>query len=173
MIEAVDSFYRSVKSRIITLNPNRIVVGMMDAMDWPPKEIQMEAFYLVTLADSVVSKAYSPYAMGLSHAVQWIWIIAGTDLTTGVKGRNRGDRFRKGWAMKAELMNGLYPYFCEKKSWSAKQVGNSVVTESQPLDPVESITWSPPAFMTKVDKKGLIYGSAQVHITSMSDAVTS
>lgn len=177
MIEAIDSHYRWVKSRILALNPNRTVVGIVDAMDWPPKEINFESFYLIVLGSSVPQGMFSPTAMGMSTVVQWAWMIEGDDLTSATRGRNRGDRYRKHWTMLKELMNGLYPYFCEKKSWSAQQDGTGAIQlTSTSMNPVEQIWWSRPRIMPstpKEEKSGILVGGIQTSIGQSTDQITS
>ena len=107
-VDAVDSHYQAVKARMATINPNRQVRGMLMARDWPPTNVKLEAFYLLSLADSSIGRqGYSQAApMKLAH-VQWVWVIVGTDVPQGVRQANRGDRFRTAFQMKDEMTKAL------------------------------------------------------------------
>lgn len=170
--DAVDSHYQYVKARILALNPNRIVAGLLDAQDWPSKPIKFDAFYLLVLGEvSVGRQGFSPSTPIKLHQIQWAWINRGTDLKSGERQANRGDRYRVMQTMKGELMNGLYPGYTEKLSWSLNTNGNFVGTSKVPP---EFITWTPVDFHDKYDKdSGLGYGSGAIRIQDMTDTITS
>ena len=170
MISAIDSHYLAVKARVQTLNPNRQVVGVMDAMDWPPLDVKMEALYCLALGEVPLGKqAYSASIPVVVHTVQWTWLIAGTDIQKGFQIRSRGDRYRTNYAIEKELENGLFPGFAQKMSVGVDGDGNLVST---PVDPVEYIVWSPASFVKKSDKaSGLLYGTCTVRITNMTDVI--
>src|ERR1700741_2750735 len=93
--DGIDSYYQWVKARILAFNSSRTVKGMMDAQDWPSKNVAFDAFYLLDLGDVPVGKQfYSAQTPVLFRQVQWVWINKGTDLVQGVRQANRGDRFR-------------------------------------------------------------------------------
>ena len=170
-VDAVDSFYNAVKTRMATINPNRQVKGLLMARDWPPTNVELEAFYLLTLSDSPIGKqGYSQAApMKFAH-VQWTWVIKGTDLKPGVRQSNRGDRFRTQFDMKDEMTKALYPGFTEKLNFSLDGNGNWVGTSESP---VEYISWTPVDFVEHSDKaSGVIWGAAMVRIWQMTDLIT-
>lgn len=174
MSDATDSHFRWVLSRMATINPKRQVFGIMNAQDWPPQQVQFESFYLLSLGEEPIGKSFDSASVPvLSHTLQWLWIVMGTDLQTGVVGRNRGDRYRIDAQMRAELLQALYPRFCEKQKWVLN--GNSLMNLNvtpQSLNPVQSVWWSAPAFMRKSDKaSGLVYGTAGISMTDMTEFI--
>jgi sensor c-di-GMP phosphodiesterase-like protein len=171
-VDCIDSHYQAVKVRMATINANRAVKGLLMAQDWPPKNVELEAFYLLTLKDSAVGRNfYSASTPVKIENVQWVWIIKGTDTQQGVRAANRGDRFRTMFAMKDELTKALYPNFTEKKSWSLDAGG---VWQAVSENPVEFITWTPVEFYEKsAMESGVMWGSASVRIVNMTDTITS
>ena len=171
-VDAVDSFYAATKARIATLNPNRKVKGLLMAQDWPPKNVDLEAFYLLTLKDSAVGRQmYSAAVPVKFHFVQWVWMIKGTDIQPGTRAANRGDRFRTMFEMKDEMTKALYPNFTEKLTFALDGAGNWAGT---PEDPVEYITWTPVEFYEKTAAdSGIVWCSAAVKIFNMTDTITS
>lgn len=171
MIEAIDSHYQSVKQRVLALNSARQFGGIMEARDWPTQPQLFDAFYLLTLGFTPLGKqAYSATSLIVSHLLQWVWIGKGTDIQSGIVGANRGDRYRTSLRMQTELLNGLYPYFTQKQTWAADQ--NTGKVTGTPVQPPESILWTPPVFHSRTDKaSGLIYGAASVNLTSMTDSI--
>lgn len=173
MIECPDSYYEYVKGRILALNPQRLVLGVMNAQDWPLQDVQFEAFYCLMLGDAYLGKSmYSPTNPVYIHTVQWVWMIQGTDIQVGLRGRSRGDKYRKEWAMKEEIVNAHWPGFATKSTWTAAQQGSTVQLTQTPFDPPESFWWTPPIFSDRLDKtSGWVYGAAQVQITDMTDTI--
>lgn len=177
MLPAIDSYFEYVSDRMATVvNPNRKIVGLMDAMDWPPKNILMEAFYLLTLGEKpIIGKSFwSSSITTVVHTLQWTWIILGTDLTTGKIGRNRGDRYRVNMRMRQELITANYPWFCQKARWSVQgDTPSGVVLTSDPVDPPEFVWWQKSQFMNRIDREsGTVYGTATVNLVDMTEAVT-
>lgn len=174
MSDSVDSHFRWVLSRMVTINPARQVFGIMNAQDWPPQQVRFESFYLLSLGEQPIGKSFDSASIPvLSHLLQWLWMVQGTDLKTGVVGRNRGDRYRIDAEMKGELLKALYPRFCQKQKWvlSGNSLNNLAV-QPTPLDPVEYVWWDTPTFHRSMDKEsGLVYGSAAVNMTNMSDFI--
>lgn len=169
-VDAVDSHYQHVKSRIATVNIDRVVAGLLDAQDWPPKNVKLDAFYLLILAASSIGRqGYSQQTPIKFHHCQWVWINKGTDLQQGVRAANRGDRFRTMEQMQGELINALYPGFTEKLTWGLDANGNWIGTE---LTPVEYITWTPVELYEKgAMDSGVRYGSGAVKIMDMTDTI--
>ena len=170
-VDAIDSFYSATKARLATINPERVVKGLLMAQDWPPTNVALEAFYLLTLSDSSIGRhGYSQSTPMKFANVQWVWIIKGTDLKSGERQANRGDRFRTAFEMKDEMTKALYPGFTEKLSFSLDANGNwTGVAEN----PIEYISWTPCDFVEKSDKSGVIWGSATVRVWQMTDTITS
>lgn len=176
MIDAIDSYFQILEKGILQANPNRKVIGVMDAMDWPPKNVQLEAFYLLLLGARGVSNKgfWSAANPTYVHSLQWTWIVAGSDLTQGKIGRSRGDRYRTNMIMRDELVVATQSaWWAEKLKYSV--VGNTpsgVALQSTELNPSEFIWWTPYTFLNRIDREsGLIYGAASVQITDMESAL--
>jgi hypothetical protein len=172
--DGVDSHYEYVKTRILTLNPNRSVKGLLSAQDWPSKPVIFDAFYLLDLGEEPVGKqCYSASTPIKFHLVQWVWINRGTDLKTGERKANRGDKYRIMQTMKGELTNGLFPGFCEKFSWALDSTDKFVSTQKTPR---EFISWPPVQChekWNKDDSGGIGYGAGSIRITDMLDEIIS
>lgn len=170
--DAIYSHYEYVKSRLATVNSSRIVKGLLDAQDWPPAPVVVEAFYLLVLADTPAGRQFYSAAVPVKfHHVQWVWINKGLDLAQGQRKANRGDRFVFMMQMRGELTNALYPNFCEKKNWALDGNGNFVGV-SEPV--VEFISWAPVEFQKKAAQdSGVMWGSGAVNIWDMTDTITS
>jgi hypothetical protein len=171
--DAQYSFYSYVKSRILTKNPDRLVAGILNAQDWPIKNIKFDAFYLLVLGEEPIGRqGYSQYSPMLFHLVQWVWMNKGTDTPAlGVRQANRGDRFVTMQDMIGELLYGLAPGYGLKQTWA---LVNGTFTGSPTSIPNDTITWTPATFHQKQDKSsGLAYGSAQIRIWDTTDVITS
>lgn len=173
-VDAVDSHFVAVRDRLNAIVGNPYVAkGYSEAQDWPPKNVTPNVFYLLTLGDKPIGRQmYSAQTPVKFHMVQWVWIIKGTDLQSGQRAANRGDRFRVNQAMKGALTTALYPHFAEKKTWSL--VGDTWTGVS--LNPVEYITWSPADFapaQPSSKETGIIYGAAALRIWNMLDSIPS
>ena len=178
MLDAIDSYFEYVAGRMATINPARKMVGVQDAMDWPPKStesIAMESFYLLTLGQRpLIGKSFwSSTIPVLEHTLQWTWLIAGSDLVPGKIGRNRGDRYRTNMTMREELLKATYPWFAQKQNWSV--VGNTpsgVALKGTPVVPSEYVWWTPPAFLNRIDRgSGVVYGAATVKLMAMEQEI--
>ncbi len=171
MIEAADTYYQEVKTRVLAKFPSRVFAGLMEAQDWPLQQVDLEAFYLLTLGEvplgrQAVSAAIPIYV----HQLQWVWIIGGSDVESGVRSRSRGDRYRVGYQMKKELLDGMFPRFAEKKNWTVDTAGN---LQSASRSPKESILWTYPDFLNRVDRpSGIVYSSASVRLTNFTDELS-
>ena len=162
---AIDSYLDHCKSRWATANPQRIINGPIDSQDWPPKNFNFEQMYLVEVNNTPLGKQGASASMPfITTLLQWTWGIMGTDLTSGIRGRVRGDRGRKNRQIQAEILNVCFPYFCEKKMFDLDQ--NTGLLISQSLDPKESIRWTIPQFPNRQDiNSGIIYGTATVYLS--------
>lgn len=171
--DAINTHYLSVKNRILALNPNRKVLGIMSAQDWPPKDVFFEAFYCLTLGEVPLGRASDSAAIPVVvHTVQWTWLILGTDVQVGIQIRSRGDRYQKQFQMKGELLNGTYPRFAQKLDVSVDGNGN-LVAEPITTPTTDYIVWSPPSFLDRNEKgPGVMYGTATVKITDMTDQIS-
>jgi hypothetical protein len=170
--DALDSYFKYVKARIIIANSNRLVPGMIEANAWPPEEVHDESFYLLILGENPSNNFGSVSSRGIIHTVQWTWIVIGTDLPqSNVVGRNKGNRYRNNAKMKQELLNGLFPNYCDKNNYVPQQQGNTLVSVPTPVG--EKIWWSAPRFLPSKleDKSGVLYGAAQVFVSEFSDLI--
>jgi hypothetical protein len=169
--DAVDSIYQYVKARILVVNPQRQVKGFLTAQDWPPKNVTLDAFYLLVLGEVAAGRTYYSASTPVKfHQLQWVWINQGTDLTPGIRQANRGTKYRTMQQMKGELQSGLFPNFCEKFSWSLDGNGNWV---SAQLIPQQWLLWAPVEFHEKIDKEsGIMYGSGAIRVVDQMDEIT-
>lgn len=167
------SHYEYVKARIIAINSNRVVRGYMMAQDWPPKNIQDSAFYLLSHGEQPVGRQmFSPTVPVVSHLLTWMWVIKGADISAGQVGPNRGLRFQVSYQMKDEIKQALYPYFCQKFTWGWD---NSVPPNfvGTAASPIQYVGWQPPSYQDKLDKQsGVVYGSAAIRVWDMLDQIT-
>lgn len=177
--DAPDSYFAYVESRIQAINPSRKLFGPIDSMDWPPKKLELEAFYLILLSAAPLPLGASQASPFMTLPVQWSWIIKGTDLQSGIRGRSRGDRGRTHREMMAELVQGCYPGQTEKKSYTMNDTTGLPVATS--FDPVQYMSWSLPSFGDnplgrwggrKIDESGVIYGYATVYLSDVPVTVT-
>jgi hypothetical protein len=173
VLDAVDSYFEYMNHNLVAVNPNRKVIGVSDALDWPPKTIIMEAFYLLVMGSrSMSSKSFWSSAVPVQvHTLQWTWIIQGSDLTQGKIGRSRGDRYRTNMLMRDELLAAtMQAWWTPKLSWSVQgNTPSGVALQSAPLTPAENVWWTPLTFLNRVDREsGVIYGAATVQLTDMT-----
>lgn len=176
LIAAPESHFRWVKGRILTQNSKRTVDGIVDALDWPAKQLLPNTFYMILGDISTRAGFGTPTASGLSNVVQWAWMVPGDDLAANQRGRNRGDRFRINQQMMSEIVNGLFPYFCPKQIGQAFDNGNggfnNVISD---ISPPETIWWSLPKFsrakMDNEQKSGIIYTVATIGLNQFGDTI--
>ena len=175
MLTAIDTFFEFFSKNMQTVNSNRKVVGVMDAMDWPPKQVVMEAFYLLVLGQKpIIGKSFwSPAVTTLAHTLQWTWMIQGADLAQGKIGRNRGDRYRTNMQMREEVLKAAYPWYCPKQKWSVQgNTPSGVALVGQLTNPLECIWWQTPTFLNRIDREtGLVYGTATMQVVDMTESL--
>lgn len=174
MNDAIDTHLNSVMTRIAAFNSSRKVYGPIDAQDWPPKQIpvQNEAFYLLVLAPMPSGTGESSSSPIYSITLQWQWYVVGTEITTGIRGRVRGDRGRTNRTMMEELLYGMFPYFATKMSTSINEGDGSIVLTK--VTPQEQCSWTKPKFTSRVDRdSGVVYGIATVYLTDIQNQVLS
>jgi len=167
----IDTHYLAVKTRIQALNANRKVIGVMSAQDWPPKNVELEAFYLLVLGEVPLGRQADSASIPVKvHTVQWTWMIVGSDIQVGIQTRSRGDRYRTHFTMKGELENGVFPRFAPKVNVVVNNVGQLVAV---PIVPSEQIIWSPVSIMDRNEKSsGVTYGVGTVKITDFTDFIS-
>lgn len=177
--DAPDSYFAYVESRVQAINPSRKLFGPIDAMDWPPKKLELEAFYLILLSASPLQLGASQASPFMTLPVQWSWIIKGTDLQSGIRGRSRGDRGRTHKDMMAELIEGNYPGQTEKKSYTMDDATGLPVAAS--FIPTQFMSWTLPTFGQNpqgagggrsIVESGVIYGYATVYLSDVPVTVT-
>lgn len=173
MIDCVDSYFQIMAQNIQLVNPARKVIGVSDAMDWPPKNVILEAFYLLVIGQrGLTSKSmWSSAVPTYVHELQWVWIIAGSDLTAGKVGRSRGDRYRTNMIMRDELVAATQSaWWTEKLQWSVTgSTPSGLALQSQSLNPKDYVWWTPLVFLNRLDKEsGVVYGSATVQVTDIT-----
>jgi hypothetical protein len=152
------------------------MVGIVDAMDWPPNSVKLESFYLLVLGQKpVIGKSFWSAAIPVVvHTLQWTWMIVGSDLVSGKVGRSRGDRYRTNLTMRQELLKATYPWFCQKQSWAVQgNTPSGLALQGTPVVPSEYVWWSPLTFLNRLDKdSGVVYGAATVQLTDMTEMIT-
>lgn len=178
--DCIDTFYTYVSTRIKSYNSARGIFGVMDAADWPPKPVEFQSFYLIYQGFNKLNRETDSAAIEVvSHHVAWMWLILGTDLNTGLIGRNRGDRYRTNQQMLEELRYGLFPRFTQKKSFSVLPNTNPPQLTSVPVTPngvgsTVSIIWQDPQVRTQFSKGNGAYQTvATMRITDFLDPITS
>jgi Tol biopolymer transport system component len=173
LIDSIDSFYQYVRQRVQTVNPTRTVAGFLIAQDWPPPNVKLEAFYLISHGENPIGRqGFSPQIPIVSHMLEWQWIVLGQDVVAGQVGPNRGLRFRTHFQMKDELRQALSPYFCQKQTWAAVQNGAQITWTGTPVQPPEWIGWAPPEYREKLDRdSGKVEGSVAVRLWDMTDPI--
>lgn len=153
-------------------------MGIVDAMDWPPKATpaNMNAFYLLILGQKPLTSKdfWSPTVPVIVHTLQWTWMIQGSDLIQGKVGRSRGDRYRTNMLMREELLKANYPWWCEKQESTVQgNTPSGLALSQQPLNPVEQLWWTTLTFLNRLDMdSGTVYGAASIQLTEMSETIT-
>jgi hypothetical protein len=172
MIEIQDSYFNYVADRILTINPARVIGGVVDAESWPLAEVTSEAFYLLVLQSNQAigpgdQMSQSQPLIGVN--MQWVWIVLGDALASGQVGTNRGDKGRINATMHDELRQAHFPGFCEKKAYS---IVNNTLTATA-YTPPQQIWWSSLRYPDKLDQKsGVIYGAAASVVYGFSKLIT-
>ena len=168
MNDVLDSYYAYISDAYTTLNPSRILAGMVNAQDWPQVEIQEGALYLLYLTSVEVPEMGSRSQAYFEHYLQWSWVYLGTDIQAGQVGANRSDRFRSSMAIVEELRQVSFPGFCPKQQIAIDPVtGTPTFT---PYNPVEMLHWSTPRLGTKLAnaQSGISYSTAPFEVYGWS-----
>ena len=176
MVDWSDSHYQYVKKRIKAVNPFRLFGGIVEAQDWPLKEAQIGAFYMLTTtleptrpSDGPGSNSWSSSLYG--ERIQWAWQIIGDDIASNALASNRGNRYRLNGKMIQELLHGHYPGFGEKQQWTMDNTG---LLQATSYVPKEMLWWTKPRFSDRIDKaSGILFGSALTIISGFSPSIIS
>jgi hypothetical protein len=169
MVDWTDSFYQYVKARVLAINPTRVFSGIVDATDWPSLNAIPDSFYLI-LNSLDPNRGQGPgtnswFAPLFGESVMWSWPIIGADIGPDTIAANRGSRYRTNFHMIQEILQGMYPGFCEMKQWSME--GTTLISAS--YTPPEFIYYTKPKFSTRIERStGILFGAASVTITGFS-----
>lgn len=176
MVDWSDSHYKYVKTRIQVINPARVFSGIFDAVDWPPKELVPETYYFIlggldsNRGQGPGTNPWSAPIYGLE--VSWAWSVIGTDIPSNELMANRSDRYRKNFQMIQEILQGIYPGFCEMFQYSPNPTGGPAI--GTPYTPAEYILQKKPRFSTRIERStGILFGSASLTITGLSPQILS
>jgi len=155
-----------VKQRIKTLiNVNRNFGGIVQARDWPPTEFKPETLYMV-LGQLTPISGKSPgsnswFSPLYNEKFQWSWGIIGDDIQSNAQMTNRGNKFRKNYPIIQEVLQAMYPGFCEKKSYNIPDGTDSPTLVATSYVPAEYIWWKKPVFTDKIDaQSGILFSYA-------------
>jgi hypothetical protein len=184
MVDFSDSHYQYVKQRILAINPTRVFGGIINARDWPPKQAIPEAFYMLTTTlDPVKGHGISSRGHGVGtnswsaplyeEAIQWAWQLIGDDISADSASANRSKRYRTNFTMIQEMLQGMYPGFCEKFKYSPDpdNVGALLAT---PYIPREMVWFPKPRFSDRIEQQtGILFGSAVTTLSSFSPQINS
>lgn len=174
MVDFTDSHYNYVRTRILAVNKERKFGGIVEARDWPLKETIPGAYYFL-INSAPPNKGQGPGTNSWSSPlygiqVQWAWTIIGTDIPQNSLMSNRGDRYRKNFAMIQEILQGFYPGFSEKLQFSM----NGLELVSTSYIPKEMVWWTKPRFTDRIDlNTGILFGSAIATLTAFSPDINS
>lgn len=178
-LEVLDSHYQYVKARINAVttrvpkdgSASNVVAGMLNAQDWPPKEVKLEMFYMLVLGrEPIGNQGFSPANPIKFHLVQWTWMAKGSDLQQGVKQAYRGDRYRIMQTMEDELIYGMFPNYAERQSWALDANGNWIATS---FSPQRFFTWTPVELHEQNPKEsGIAYGTGRTRLQDIPLSIT-
>ena len=170
LIDAVDSYYQWIKSQVLLINPNRKFGGIVEARDWPPKEIDDSALYLTILKDVPTRSPHqSFYAPLVSDVVAWRWAVQGNNIPQASQQANRGDRYRKNVQIIQEILSASNPGYCAKNQYSVQaDVNNNPVLVATPYsNPPDYLWWTIPEITRKQDRvSSMVWTDAQVQVSS-------
>ena len=168
LVDTIDSFYQWVKANVLAQNPQRQFGGIVEARDWPPKNILPATPYLATLRDIPTRTKQSFYQPLVSELVEWRWALVGDNIPANAQAANRGDKYRINVLVMQELLSAHNPGYCPKSQYTVtNDVNNEPVLVATPYSPQDSLWWTIPEFTRKVDRQtGMIYTAGQVQVTS-------
>lgn len=175
MVDFSDSHYQYVKHRILIVNPTRVFGGIVNARDWPLQETIPEAFYMLTTTldpnrgQGPGTNSWSSPLYG--EHLQWAWTLLGDDIAKNQLATNRGDRYRKQFAMIQEITHGMFPGFCEKLKYSTASASDATLVGTSYV-PKEMIWFTKPRFSDRITS-GILFGSAVTVLTSFAPEINS
>ena len=174
-IDALDSHWAYVTARIAVLNPARLFGQVVEAANWPFHQAVDSAFYMSIGNRGKPSATVNSWQGPLyTYSVRWCWQIQGANLTQAEQAANRGSRYRVDLPMQTELLNGLFPGFCQKQMYSVAQGPSGSQFVATPYGIYESVWWSKPDFGQKVDANtGILFGFAAVAVSSFAPEINS
>ena len=172
---AIDTLWTTFVTRMQTINSARQCLGVMDAQDWPPKDVVFNAFYLIVVGENVVGKSFDSATIPVYETtLQFTWVSQGSDASTAgnLEGRYRGDRYRTNQTMKEELVKGLYPRYGLKMEFPTTPLANAADYAPTIKCPQEPIWWTPPSFMVRANKEsGQLFTTASLKLVSMTETI--
>jgi len=168
LIDTIDSFYQFVKNNVLQINPQREFGGIVDARDWPPKNIVDQGIYLAHTLDAPVRTKQSFYDPLIAFTLDWRWAIKGENIPQNAQAANRGDKYRLNIQIIQELLSAHNPGYAPKNQYSiTNDANNDPVLVATPYDPPDSLWWDIPAFTPKIDRmSGMIYTTGRVTVSS-------
>ena len=165
IISSIDSYYAFVVKQMAQVNSSRVasMLGMAESQDWPQLEIVDGGIYLLHVGSTPMQSRQSTEMFTLfEHAVQWVWILLGSDIQAADQAANRGDRYRSSLAIFEDLHHASYPGFCCKGEVTVDAQGNV----SMPItNPLEMVRWTGLRLRkTQKIESGALYGVVATEI---------
>jgi hypothetical protein len=173
LIAAIDSYLMQVKLQMQTVDSTQQFGGVLAARDWPLTTPIFGALYLLVLGMNPVggTEAQAQY----EYLLQWVWLLLGDDIAQNQQAENRGNRYRDGMKIVANLRQANFPQFCFKQNYTADAQGNLTaipVQSTYTFSPEESVYWSRLKFMPRQDQaSGVMYGAAAVSLFAWDDVL--
>jgi hypothetical protein len=178
LIDAIDTYYEYVKSRMLrgvlnedgstavaAINPAQQFLGYAGAQSWPPSDIVYNALYLIITNQDNQPKLGTLGNQMYRVVMQWAWLVQGTDLVATNTGQNRGNRFRIDQGIRDNLRQANFPQFCPMISIQQNSVSGQL---SHVLyNPAQTCRWTPLSFGPRPaasDESGILYGAAAVDV---------
>jgi hypothetical protein len=179
MIDFPDSHYQYVKQRIKTLiNSARTFGGIVQARDWPPKEFKPTALYLVLGQLLPIYSGRQPgsnswFSPLYDEKFQWAWGLEGIDILPQAQMASRGNKYRTNYQIIQEVLQGMYPGFCEKKQWDIPNGTDAPQLTGTSYSPPEYIWWKKPVFTDKIDAaSGILFSYAVSEFAGFAPEIT-
>lgn len=170
LVDWSDGVYNYVLNRIAAINPARQFSGIVQARAWPVDQATPESFYLLLGNEAPLrTPGHTPIsAPTYSEKIQWAWQIIGNDIPQNALQRNRGDRYRINFTMQQELLQGLWPFFFEKKQYSLDASSGSPVVVATSYFPKEMLWVKEPVFTDRMDRvSGILFGYGALEVTGI------
>jgi hypothetical protein len=169
LADAIDTFYAFVRANVLALNSKRVFGGIVQARDWPPKNIVDQSVYLCQMMDAPTrTRHQSFYAPLMTYTLEWRWAIIGTNVPANAQAANRGDKYRINMAIEKELLSAHNPGYTLKNQYSVgSDVDNDAIQVVVPYNPPEPLWWGIPGFSPKQDRtSGMLYTAGRVEVSS-------